>query len=245
MWTVALWVLETPARQRVDTVDSPKQPKTPQTPQAPKTPQRIAPAPFARDTPPHRWLKECCGRSPGSRLSVPARLPGKTSSGLRGKNSPMTVAGAAPDFDLAQAGTGFPFDPVREPSTGPDCKHRQGHCQKKNTRDSRKHTEQPLPVVPMAKTALGHGRPWSRAFFIWAVLVQPLVQLLVQSLHRSPPQSPGSPTRAAERPRRRRQPSTLPQATRPMPSSESAITSPSRSPGKAASGGKSSRCRPW
>lgn len=50
------------------------------------------------------------GRSPGFRVTMSSYLPSypvaRISSGVRGRHSPVTVAGTAPDF------TGFPFHPV-------------------------------------------------------------------------------------------------------------------------------------
>jgi len=63
-------------------------------------------------------LKGCWGRSPGFRvitLCPPSRWMWNQSPVARwGKDSPITVAGAAPDFecDAAALGTGFPINPV-------------------------------------------------------------------------------------------------------------------------------------
>lgn len=56
------------------------------------------------------------GRSPGSRISIDHRLPGKVlSSGFLAINSPLTVAGAAAASLNVQL-SAFPFNPRREPS---------------------------------------------------------------------------------------------------------------------------------
>lgn len=56
------------------------------------------------------------GRSPGSRISIDRRLPGKVlSSGFLAIDSPLTVAGAAAASLNVQL-SAFPFNPRREPS---------------------------------------------------------------------------------------------------------------------------------
>lgn len=51
--------------------------------------------PFARDTPPHRWLEGCCGRSPGSRF-ITSRPPSRIdSSGTGWRNAPDYSCGGS------------------------------------------------------------------------------------------------------------------------------------------------------
>jgi hypothetical protein len=70
--------------------------------------------PFARDTPPHRWLEGRCGRSPGSRLDAFRRLPGRgpvakmggtLADDSCGGSSGFQAVGLAPDSLLIPMGT--------------------------------------------------------------------------------------------------------------------------------------------
>ena len=77
--------------------------------------------PLVRDAPPLLREKDAEAGLLALGSSRFARLPGVSPVARWGKDSPITVAGAAPDFecDAAALGTGFPINPVLgEPSTG-------------------------------------------------------------------------------------------------------------------------------
>lgn len=72
--------------------------------------------PFARDTPPHRcWKDVVAGLLALGSLRL-ASLPGARPVAWWARSSPITAAGAAPEWRPG-AFTGFPFDPLREPTT--------------------------------------------------------------------------------------------------------------------------------
>lgn len=122
--------------------------------------------PLSGDTPPHRWLEGRCGRSPGSRFRhASSAFPGISQWHEWAKRSPITVAGAAPDFRSATWHR-IPFQsPEGEPSTARSLAPARSCGQAAHPVSSTwhainpLHTDHPFPEPPSPVDAPERPRP--------------------------------------------------------------------------------------